>query len=124
MYLLRGGKFVRVEMSTLAGDNIVAWAENKFFHPLTEDVQNFDDRDNADFLDEEGQLKYELTCQLEHFREMGVTEQDRLFYFMPQGVVHDPELFEAVVKGFHIDTSDFSINTAHNLRAYEPHHNV
>ena len=38
---------------------------------------------------------------------------------MNEGVVHHPELFEAVCKGYNVDTSDFVINTAHNLRAKE-----
>lgn len=31
-----------------------------------------------------------------------------------KGIVHEPEIFEAVIKGYHIDTKDFVINTAHN----------
>jgi len=42
---------------------------------------------------------------------------------MKEGVVHQPELFEAVVKGYHVDTSDYVINTAHNRRSREGHHN-
>ncbi len=42
---------------------------------------------------------------------------------MPEGTVHHPELFEAAVKGFNVDTSDFVINTGHNLRAREGNHN-
>lgn len=111
-------------MGTLTGDRVTAWAENRFFHPLTEDAQHFDDRDDADFLTEDGQLKYELTTQLDHFTEKGMTNQEQLFYFMKEGVVHHPELFEAVVKGFNIDTSDYCINTAHNLRAFEGIHSI
>lgn len=111
-------------MATVAGDRITTWVETRMFHPLTKDARHFDDRDEAEFLSEEGQLKYKLTCQLDHFTEKGVTQQDELLYFMKEGVVHQPELFEAVVKGFNIDTSDFAINTAHNLRALEGHANV
>lgn len=42
---------------------------------------------------------------------------------MKEGVVHHPELFEAAVKGFNIDTTDFVINTAHNIRYKEGNHN-
>ena len=42
---------------------------------------------------------------------------------MKEGTVHHPELFEAIVKGYNIDTSDFTINTAHNLRVREGDHN-
>ncbi len=42
---------------------------------------------------------------------------------MKEGVVHHPELFEAVVKGYNIDTNDFVINTANNVRAREGSYN-
>ncbi len=35
------------------------------------------------------------------------------------GTVHHPELFEAAMKGYLIDTSDFCINTADNIRYRE-----
>jgi hypothetical protein len=124
LWLLRGGKVLKVEMSSVGGDRFTAWVETKMFHPLTKDNQRFDDRNEAEFLTEEGQLKYELTCQLDHFTQMGVTQQDELLTFMKEGVIHHPELFEASVKGYNIDTSDFTINTAHNLRAMEGHDNV
>jgi len=54
---------------------------------------------------------------------MGVTAQNTLIYFMKEGTVHHPELFEAAVKGYNIDTSDFVINTAHNVRAREGNDN-
>lgn len=41
----------------------IYWVENQFVRPLTEDKMRFDDRDNADFLTEEGQLKYDLTVE-------------------------------------------------------------
>jgi len=54
---------------------------------------------------------------------MGVTSQDIVYWFMKEGVIHHPELFEAVCKGYNVDTSDFVINTAHNMRAREGNHN-
>ena len=39
---------------------------------------------------------------------------------MKEGTVHQPEVFEMVMKGYNIDTSDFVINTEHNERAFEP----
>jgi hypothetical protein len=74
--LLRGGKFVKVETSTLSGDRNTAWTEIYNFHPLTQDMQRFDDRDNADFLNEKGQLKHELATQLDDFTEFGTNQQD------------------------------------------------
>lgn len=82
LYLLRGGRVLKVETQTLGGDHYVNWVETMFLHPLTEDLKNFDDRDEADFLETEGQLKYTLGVQLDHFQEMGVTTQDVvLIYF-------------------------------------------
>ena len=43
-------------------------------------------------------------------------------YFLKEGVVHHPELMEAALKGFNIDTSDFTINTAEVSRAREGNH--
>ena len=42
---------------------------------------------------------------------------------MKEGTVHNPEVFEMVAKGYNIDTSDFVINTEHNIRFNEPSHN-
>ena len=94
------------------------------FNPLTKDARNYDDRDEADFLDEEGQLKYELVCELDEYMQQGVNYQKYPISFMKEGTVHHPELFEAVCKGFKIDTSDFSINTAETEKFLEGHHNV
>lgn len=44
-------------------------------------------------------------------------------FFTDKGVVHEPELFEAVIKGFHIDTSDFAINTSNDGVHWEGHYN-
>jgi len=119
MSLLRGGKAVKVETHSLAADRMFSWVENYNFHPLTEAQDNFDDRDNADFLLEDGQLKHDLAVQLDDFTEWGVNQQDIVIHFLKQGVVHHPEMFEAVCKGYNVDTSDFVINTAHNIRSRE-----
>lgn len=74
--LLRGGRVLKVETQTLSGDRYINWVETMFCHPLTEDFKHFDDRNDADFLKEEGQLKYPLGIQLENFQEMGVNSQD------------------------------------------------
>ena len=80
MYLIRGGRYVKIETSSLANDRMTVWAENKYFNILTEDTQHFDDKDNAEFLTEEGQLKYELTVQMDHYREWGVNSNDVVIY--------------------------------------------
>lgn len=42
---------------------------------------------------------------------------------MKEGKVHQPEVFEMVLKGYNIDTSDFVINTDNTVRNSEPTHN-
>lgn len=122
MWLMRGGRFIKFERSSLAGDQFTNWVEIRHFKPLTEDFKEFEG-DDAEFLTDEGQLKYELGAELEHFRQWGVNYQDINVFFMKEGTVHQPELFEAAVKGFHVDTSDFTINTLLDERTREPHHN-
>ena len=39
---------------------------------------------------------------------------------MKEGIVHHPEVFDMVLKGYNIDTSDYAINTDHSVRALEP----
>ena len=123
MSLLRGGKVVKLEGRTIYGDIHYAWVHTKEFRPITEDFKNFDDRDNAEFLDEKGDLKYELAVECDRYVFQGTTYDNENIFFLKEGTVHQPELFEAIVKGYNIDTSDFTINTAHNDRAYEPSYN-
>ena len=40
------------------------------------------------FLKKNGQLKYELQLQLDHYMDHAVTVQDEIIYFMKEGVVH------------------------------------
>lgn len=123
MWLLRGGKYVKLERTTLAGDTYTDWAEIRYFKPLTEDFRNYDDKDNSEFLTEQGQLKYELATELDHFMHMGTNAQDFNLFFVKEGTVHHPEVFDAIARGYHIDTTDFVINTSHNERSREPHYN-
>lgn len=108
----------------MAGDRLTVWLENQHFNVLTEDSLNFEDKDEADFQNEDGQLKYDTMAQLEHFKEQGTNVNNQLVNFMKEGVVHEPELFEAVQKGYNIDTTDFVINTEDNFRARDAIHNV
>lgn len=122
MWLLRGGKFLKLERTSLHGDNYTNWVEIRHLQVISKDFKEFED-ENADFLTEEGQLKYELAVECEHFRQWGVTTQDVDIFFQKEGIVHNPELFEAAMKGYHIDTSDFVINTILDERVGEAHHN-
>lgn len=54
MSLLRGGRFLKLERQSLAGDTFTNWIEIKHANPLTEDFKDFDDRNEAEFLDESG----------------------------------------------------------------------
>jgi len=49
MYLLRGGRYVKLESNSMAGDRLTVWLENQHFNVLTEDSLNFEDKDEADF---------------------------------------------------------------------------
>lgn len=122
-YLLRGGKYVKIYNMNPSGDQFFSWATINEFHLLTEDYQDFADKDNTEFLNKEGQLKYEVQTQLENYVDHYVTVQDEIIYFMKEGTVHQPEIFEMVLRGYNIDTSNFVINTENNLRYMEPHHN-
>ena len=124
MYLLRGGRYVRFERATAGGDQLVNWAEVREFHPLTEDYRHFADAENCEFLDAEGQLRHDLCLECEHFKQFSVNEQNVPIFLEKAGVVHHPEVFDAVCRGMHVDTSDFAINTAHNSRAREPHYSL
>lgn len=60
-----------------------------------------------------------LAVEVEDYVFKGYSIERQVIKFLQKGTVHDPELFEASLKGYHIDTSDFTINTAHNNRAFE-----
>ena len=79
--------------------------------------------ENEEFKNKAGQLKYEVQVQLDHYVDHQITVQDEIIYFMKEGTVHQPEVFEMVLKGYNIDTSDFTINTDNSLRYNEPTNN-
>ena len=124
MYLLRGGRYVKFERNSIAGDQFTNWGEVREFQPLTQDFRDFADPQTTEFLNKEGQLNYELGVECENFRQYSITEQDVAIFFMKEGIVHHPEVFDAVVRGLHIDTSDFVINTANEERSREPSYAV
>ena len=137
---MRGGKYVRIEMVdwmgvrknliklfndnwTLSQDIQQSWNTIADFHVLTEDSKRFADEENFEFLNKEGQLKFELGLQIDYFQYYGYIENNGVIQFMKEGVVHEPELFEQVVRGYNIDTTDFEINTEDNIRWMEPSSN-
>lgn len=124
LLLLRGGKYVRIWTQNPLGDRFYSWAHNCEMHLLTEDYEDFADPvEDEQFLKKNGQLKYEVQVQLENYVDHAITVQDQIVYFMKEGTVHQPEVFEMVLKGYNIDTSDFTINTADNMRFNEPNKN-
>ena len=42
--------------------------------------------------------------------------KDALLRLRRHGTVHHPQLFEAAINGYNIDTTDFVINTGDNIR--------
>ena len=106
------------------GDRFYSWINNCEIRLLTEDYEDFADPvEEEDFLKKAGQLKYEVQVQLDHYVDHAVVVQDQIVYFMKEGTVHQPEVFEWVMKGYNIDTSDFTINTEDNIRFNEPNKN-
>ena len=124
LFLLRGGKYIRIWTQNPMGDRFYSWANNAEISLLTEDSHDFEDPvEDAEFLKKNGQLKYEVEVQLDHYVDHSVTVQDQIISFMKEGTVHQPEVFEWVMKGYNIDTSDFVINTEDNVRFAEPNKN-
>ena len=120
MYLLRGGKYVRIWTMNPMGDRFYSWAHICEFNLLTEDGQDFaEPTDNEDFMNRAGQLKYEVQVQLDNYVDHAITHQDEIIQFMKEGLVHQPEVLEMVLKGYNIDTSDYVINTDHSVRYME-----
>ena len=123
VYLLRGGKYVRFEIVDWMGDYNQSWNTIKDFRLLSEDYMRFVEDDDFAFLKPDGQLKLELGVQIDYFQYYGYTENNGVVFFMKEGSVHEPELFEQVMRGYNIDTSDFEINTEDNVRFLEPSKN-
>jgi hypothetical protein len=124
LFLLRGGKYVRIWTQNPMGDRFYSWAHICEFNLLTENYEDFAEPvEDEQPLNKQGQLKYEVQVQLDNYVDHSVIVQDETIYFMKEGTVHQPEVFEMVLKGYNIDTSDFSINTDHSIRYNEPNHN-
>ena len=124
MYLLRGGKYVKIWTMNPMGDRFYSWANICEFNLITENGEDFANPvENEEFLNKSGQLKYEVQLQLDNYVDHSVMVQDEIIYFMKEGTVHQPEVFEMALKGYNIDTSDFVINTDNSVRFHEPTHN-
>ena len=73
MYLLRGGKYVRIWTMNPMGDRFYSWASICDFNLITEDYEDFAIPEEEDFLNKAGQLKYEVQVQLDHYVDHSIT---------------------------------------------------
>ena len=124
IYLLRGGKYCRVVRMDMMNAKKYSWITNYEINTLTEDRKSFAEEGVTDFMGKSGQLRYEVATQVDNFMENGVNHNDETLFFMREGTVHQPEIFEKVLDGFNIDTDDFVINTENNIRHNEPTNNM
>lgn len=61
LFLLRGGKYIRIWTQNPMGDRFYSWANNCEVHLLTENYKDFADPvEDENFLKTNGQLKYEV----------------------------------------------------------------
>lgn len=123
IYLMRGGKYCKVEFMNTYGDIETTWITINDLSLLSNDRKRYEDENTFEFLKEDGQLDNDLNVQVDHLLMKGINHNDEIIKFMKEGVVHQPELFEAVMRGYNIDTRDFVINTEDNKRWKEGHKN-
>ena len=89
LFLLRGGKYVRIWTQNPMGDKFYSWANNCEMRLITEDYEDFADPvEDEELLRKDGQLKYEVQVQLDNYVDHAVTVQDEVISFMKEGTVH------------------------------------
>lgn len=118
IYLLKGGKYCRVECVDYNGVKKMVWLTITDLHLLNKEHNRFDDEYH--FLNEEGQLQHEVAVECDYFSYGGVPHNNETIYFLKQGTVHAPEIFENIIRGYNIDDTDYEINTEDNVRFLEP----
>ncbi|CAG9316512.1 unnamed protein product [Blepharisma stoltei] len=125
LWLLRGGKVLKVEHSNVTGYRWKSWIFIDEINLLTEDKKKLEPEKgiNAKILDDNNQLKAETHIQVDNFVDVGRNMQDHILVLCKDGQVHNPEILDAVLKGFEVDTSNFRINTLHTERWLEPNTN-
>lgn len=126
LWLLRGGKVLKVEHSGITGLRWHSWIFIDEINLLTPDHQLLEEDKgiNAKPLDERGSLKYETHFQVDNFVDAGRNMEDQVLMLCKEGKVHNPDIFEAVMKGFEVDTTNFRVNTLHVERWLEPNTNA
>jgi hypothetical protein len=124
--LLRGGTVLAVHHSNVTGLKWKTWIFIDEINLLTEDKQLLEEDKgiNAKVVGEDGSLNYETHFQVDHFVDCGRNMEDQVLMLLKEGTVHEPELLEAALKGFEIDTSNYRINTLHVERFNEPDINI
>jgi hypothetical protein len=74
VFLLRGGKYLRLWTQNPMGDRFYSWAHICETHLISEDYDTFvEDTDSENFLTKNGQLKYEVQVQLDNYVEHNIT---------------------------------------------------
>jgi hypothetical protein len=69
-------------------------------------------------------MRFEAALQIENFTYFNTPQHDDVVFFMKEGIVNEPEIFEQVLRVYNIDTSDFQINTEDNIRSLEANKNI
>ena len=124
--LLRGGKVLKVEHSSITGQRWVTWIYVDEIHLLSQDKtiklpnKGMDEK----LIDSNGQLINPVFIQVNNFVDVGRNQRDFILTLDKESKVHNPELLEAVLKGFEVDTTNFRINTLHTERWFEPTTNI
>lgn len=126
LWLLRGGKVLKVEHSNVTGMRWKTWIFIDEINLLTEDHKRLAPEKglHQTVYDEDNQLKVETHIQVDNFVDTGRNVQDQVLILCKDGQVHNPEILEAVLKGFEVDTTNFRINTLHTERWLEPNTNL
>ena len=121
--LLRGGSVLKVEVSNMVNSRYITWIYINEINLLTECKTKLEPEKGLDAepVDEEQcVMKYEAQIQVDHYTFQGRNHDDTILTFMKEGKVTRPDILNAVLRGFEVDTSNFRINTRNVERWFEP----
>ncbi len=121
IYLLRGGKYCRLVLNEISGNELITWVTINDMKLLNKAMDRYE---NIEFLTSEGQMKHEVGVELDYITISGAALNHEHLYFLKEGTVHQPEIFEQILYANNIDDSDYEINTEDNIRYLEPNHNM
>lgn len=122
VWLLRGGKVLKLEHSNITGIRWRTWVFIDELNLLTPGFKELETEKglNAQLLNDNGQLQCETHVQVDNFIDVGRNMENQVLKMCKEGTVHQPEILDAVLKAFEVDTSDFRVNTLHIERWHEP----